>query len=179
VKIDALQKKVAANGNLLLNGAKLGRVAQLITTMDERLKALELADPDQTRAYAEAARASLSELAQLICPPSIIVRLDRDRQAILVDDAPIHLTSLEFKLVTELASARGRPVPKPALCAALGSDDGDHAQRNLAVHVSHVRRKLRQVTGRNDLILYKVGRGWFLKDSLADDGASPVRWVVS
>jgi DNA-binding response OmpR family regulator len=175
-----LTKTIAANGNLLIDAQKLTNLIELIEAADSHIQAAtEVSDRKKVLVAIEGARAALTQLSRVIRPNSIELRLDQERQVVLIDSAPVHLTAVEFRLLSLLLAYGGRPAVRSELCLALSGTNDLAAQRTLGVHVSNVRRKLRRVTGRGDLIQFKNGIGWFVQDSLGDGQKDlrAVRWA--
>jgi two-component system KDP operon response regulator KdpE len=71
------------------------------------------------------------------------LEIDLERRAVKLDGSPVHLTPIEWELLTALAAHPGRVMTHQQLFAAVwrGRDHGD-AQQYLRVYVAHLRRKL-------------------------------------
>ncbi|HEY2848526.1 MAG TPA: response regulator transcription factor [Gemmatimonadaceae bacterium] len=71
------------------------------------------------------------------------LEIDLERRAVKLDGSPVHLTPIEWGLLTALATNPGRVMTHHQLFAAVwrGRDHGD-AQQYLRVYVAHLRRKL-------------------------------------
>ena len=71
------------------------------------------------------------------------LEIDLERRAVKLDGSPVHLTPIEWDLLTALATQPGRVMTHQQLFAAVwrGRDHGD-AQQYLRVYVAHLRRKL-------------------------------------
>jgi two-component system KDP operon response regulator KdpE len=71
------------------------------------------------------------------------LEIDLERRAVKLDGSPVHLTPIEWELLTALATHPGRVMTHQQLFAAVwrGRDHGD-AQQYLRVYVAHLRRKL-------------------------------------
>jgi two-component system KDP operon response regulator KdpE len=71
------------------------------------------------------------------------LEIDLGRRAVRLGGSPVHLTPIEWELLTALATHSGRVMTHQQLFAAVwrGRDHGD-AQQYLRVYVAHLRRKL-------------------------------------
>jgi two-component system, OmpR family, KDP operon response regulator KdpE len=71
------------------------------------------------------------------------LEIDLDRRAVRLGGSPVHLTPIEWDLLTALAAHPGRVMTHQQLFTAVwrGRDHGD-AQQYLRVYVAHLRRKL-------------------------------------
>ena len=71
------------------------------------------------------------------------LEIDLEKRAVKLGGSPVHLTPIEWELLTALATHEGRVMTHQQLFAAVwhGRDHGD-AQQYLRVYVAHLRRKL-------------------------------------
>ena len=71
------------------------------------------------------------------------LEIDLERRAVRLGGSPVHLTPIEWELLTALAAHPGRVMTHQQLCSVVwrGRDHGD-AQQYLRVYVAHLRRKL-------------------------------------
>ena len=71
------------------------------------------------------------------------LEIDLERRAVRLGGSPVHLTPIEWDLLTALATHPGRVMTHQQLFSAVwrGRDHGD-AQQYLRVYVAHLRRKL-------------------------------------
>ena len=71
------------------------------------------------------------------------LEIDLERRAVRLGGSPVHLTPIEWELLTALATHPGRLMTHQQLFTAVwrGRDHGD-AQQYLRVYVAHLRRKL-------------------------------------
>ena len=74
----------------------------------------------------------------------------------------VRLTERELRILVELARAGG-PMPRPGLYRAVLGRDWDALDRSLDVHVSHLRQKLRKVTGEDNAIASIRSEGYELR----------------
>jgi len=70
------------------------------------------------------------------------LRIEKERRLVLVDNAPVALTRLEFELLLALAERAGSAVTRHALAERVLDPDRDGDERTLDVHVSRLRKKL-------------------------------------
>jgi DNA-binding winged helix-turn-helix (wHTH) protein len=176
-----LRKPVQNDGMLLLDSDKLRSIEDLIEAADGILeKAEESRNWVQMSAAASDVRCLLEELLETIWPANIELQLDRARGVLRVNGAPVHLTALEFRILSHLVSAGKEATGKKDLTCLIYGSYEPNLERTLAVHVSKLRAKLRNATGRDDLIAFRVGHGWVLRDNmdLSNTDARPVRWMV-
>ncbi|MGH7655376.1 MAG: response regulator [Gemmatimonadaceae bacterium] len=71
------------------------------------------------------------------------LQIDLERRAVTLGGSPVHLTPIEWELLTALATQPGRVMTHQQLFATVwrGRDHGD-VQQYLRVYVAHLRRKL-------------------------------------
>jgi DNA-binding response OmpR family regulator len=71
------------------------------------------------------------------------LRVDRDRHSVEVDDRPIAITAVEFRLLVALLEADGRVLTRDQLLdAAYGTDADEVLDRTIDVHIGRLRDKL-------------------------------------
>lgn len=92
------------------------------------------------------------------------LRIDEVSREVTRAGAGIRLTELEYKILLTLAKAQGRVVTRETLLNKVWGIDFDPGTVTLDVHLSHLRKKLRQ-HGPN-LIQSVRGKGWRIVDSL-------------
>lgn len=80
-------------------------------------------------------------------PPTELVvgalRINVDARSVVLDDAPLVLTPVEFDLLASLAKARGRVKSREALLDEIRDRDYDVFDRSIDVHISSLRKKLK------------------------------------
>ena len=69
--------------------------------------------------------------------------IDRDRFEASIGGKRVNLTFVEFDLLGELVRANGRVVSRSHLLKAVWGDDPSSGDRKLTVHMSRLRKKLR------------------------------------
>lgn len=95
----------------------------------------------------------------LSCGP---VRLDSVARQVFVGETEVRLTRTEFAILRLLMVSPDRVVTKSALLERISADTPDCTENSLKMHVSNLRRKLRD-TGADDLIEAVWGIGFKLK----------------
>lgn len=71
------------------------------------------------------------------------VVIDRDRFEVWVGDNRADLTFVEFELLYELARKAGKVITRPRLMQAIWNEPEGDDDRKLTVHMSRLRKKLR------------------------------------
>lgn len=77
--------------------------------------------------------------------------LDPDTRAVTAAGEPVHLTRTEFAILRHLMENPRQVVTKSQLLDRLAEDTPDCTEATLKVHVSNLRIKLRERTGRDDI----------------------------
>jgi len=90
------------------------------------------------------------------------VELDRTRRQVKVAGTPIELTALEFDLLAVLVDRPGRVIGRTTLWELAGRGDTTVSERALDVHISHLRKKLREDERESRLIVTVRGVGYML-----------------
>jgi DNA-binding response OmpR family regulator len=80
-------------------------------------------------------------------PPTELVvgplRINVDARAVILDEQPLTLTPVEFDLLASLAKARGRVKSRETLLDEIRDRDYDVFDRSIDVHISSLRKKLK------------------------------------
>lgn len=93
-----------------------------------------------------AATASTAAPATAAPPTELVIgplRINLDARSVILDDAPLVLTPVEFDLLAGLAKARGRVKSREALLDEIRNRDYDVFDRSIDVHISSLRKKLK------------------------------------
>ena len=77
------------------------------------------------------------------------LRLDSDNHEAWVEGTGVHLTRTEFAILSLLMQNVGRVITKSAMLEEISRDTPDCVESSLKVHVSNLRRKLREVNGKD------------------------------
>jgi len=81
-------------------------------------------------------------------PPDLLrckgLTLDAGTRAVEVDGVPVHLTPTEFAILRLLMQDPRRVIPKSRLLDRLSLETPDCVESSLKVHISNLRRKLRE-----------------------------------
>jgi two-component system KDP operon response regulator KdpE len=91
------------------------------------------------------------------------LRVDLAKRQVFMSDSEIHLTPIEYKLLTTLVHHAGKVVTQPQLLKAvwgLASTNKDH---HLRVHMAQLRRKLEADPTRPRYVVTEPGVGYRLK----------------
>jgi two-component system OmpR family response regulator len=70
------------------------------------------------------------------------VAIDRDRHEVRVNDIPLPVTATEIRLLSTLATHRGRVLSRGQLIATVYGDDHHISERTIDTHVRNLRAKL-------------------------------------
>ena len=77
------------------------------------------------------------------------LRLDEDRRAAAYQGQEVHLTRTEYAILKLLMQNPGQVIPKSRLLDRISEDTPDCTESSLKIHVSNLRKKLRQISGRD------------------------------
>ena len=115
----------------------------------------------QARVRAQLRRARLAESSggeARIAADGIMI--DLVKRSVSRDDAPVHLTPIEWELLRVLATHAGRTMTHRQLFALVWTRSHGDAQQYLRVHVANLRRKLERDPVRPRLIITEPGVGY-------------------
>lgn len=87
-------------------------------------------------------------------------RYDLQRQRLLREDAPVHLTTQEQEILTALAQRAGRPVSRDELAQAGGVTGNE---RSVDVQINRLRKKIEEQAGKPLYIVTARGSGYVLQ----------------
>lgn len=90
------------------------------------------------------------------------LRLDTVSRSVSVDGTPVSLTRTEYAILKQLLQNAGRVVARSALLDRISADTPDCTESSLKMHVSNLRRKLREAGG-EDRIEAVWGIGFQIK----------------
>lgn len=99
------------------------------------------------RAVLRRSALSTAGAASAEAPPTELVvgplRINVDARSAILDEAPLVLTPVEFDLLVGLAKAKGRVKSREALLDEIRDRDYDVFDRSIDVHISSLRKKLK------------------------------------
>lgn len=105
-------------------------------------------DPQELLARIAARLRSSDAPAQLIWRD---VTLDTRTREVSANGLPVRLTRTEFAILRLLMTNPRQVIPRSRLLDSISADTPDATESSLKVHVSHLRGKLREATGRDDI----------------------------
>ena len=86
--------------------------------------------------------------------------IDFDKRLITVDEAEVHLTQIEFKLVSLLAQNAGKVLTYDYIINSIWGPYADKNNQILRVNMANIRRKLEKNPGDPQFIFTEVGVGY-------------------
>ena len=75
--------------------------------------------------------------------------MDMDSHEVLAGEVPVHLTKTEFAILKLLMQNSGQVITKSKILDLISEDTPDCMESSLKVHVSNLRGKLREATGKD------------------------------
>ena len=91
------------------------------------------------------------------------LRLDTAAHALTVEGTPVRLTKTEYAILKLLMANAGQAIAKSVILDRISADTPDCTESSLKIHVSNLRRKLRDACGR-DYIEAVWGIGFKLRE---------------
>jgi two-component system, OmpR family, KDP operon response regulator KdpE len=92
------------------------------------------------------------------------IRIDQARYAVTVDDKPIHLTPIEFRLLVQLARHAGKVLTHRQLLHDVWGPRSTQHTHYLRVHMAALRRKIEADPARPRWLMTEAGVGYRLRD---------------
>ena len=93
--------------------------------------------------------------------------IDFEKHLITLDGADIHLTQVEYKIVSLLAQNSGRVITYDSIISNVWGPYADDNNRILRVNMANIRRKLEKNPGEPHYIFTEIGIGYrMLEDTL-------------
>ena len=79
------------------------------------------------------------------------IRLDPASHAVTAAEAPVHLTKTEYAILKLFLQNPGQAIAKSVILERISADTPDCTESSLKIHVSNLRKKLRDVTGQDHI----------------------------
>jgi len=83
-----------------------------------------------------------------------------DRRRVLLDDADVHLTQNEYKIVALLAAHAGRGLTYDTLIRSIWGPNAGEDNQILRVNMANIRRKIEQNPAEPHYIFTEIGVGY-------------------
>ena len=93
--------------------------------------------------------------------------IDFDRRRITVHEQEVHLTQVEYKIVSMLANNSGKVITYDALISHVWGPYADDNNRILRVNMANIRRKLERNPAQPEYIFTEIGIGYRMIDAEA------------
>ncbi len=122
-------------------------------------------------------RASLRHSNKLMTDSTLYIRpyqsggliLDFSRRLLTIDGEEIHLTPIEYKIVSFLAQNSGKVMTYAAILASVWGPYADSDNKILRVNMANIRRKLEADLAQPQYIFTEVGVGYRMKEDEFSD----------
>jgi two-component system KDP operon response regulator KdpE len=117
-------------------------------------------------------RVSLRHAAQFGSEPASLVlevgplRIDQTRREVTVEERPIHLTPIEYRLLVLLARNAGKVLTHRQILKEVWGPPYAHETHYLRVFMTQLRRKIESDSTRPRLLVTEPGVGYRMKDVL-------------
>ena len=93
------------------------------------------------------------------------IRIDSARRQVTVEDAEIHLTPIEFRLLAFLARHAGKVLTHRQLLQEVWGPQNTQHNEYLRVHMAALRRKIEHDSARPRWLMTEAGVGYRMRDS--------------
>ena len=90
--------------------------------------------------------------------------IDFERRLVKVKGQEIHLTQIEYKLVSLLAKNAGRVMTYESIITHIWGPFADHDNQILRVNMAHIRRKLEENPAEPQYIFTEIGVGYRMRE---------------
>lgn len=90
--------------------------------------------------------------------------IDFERRLVKVKGEDVHLTQIEYKLVSLLAQNAGKVLTYESIISKIWGPYADSDNQILRVNMAHIRRKLEENPGEPKYIFTEIGVGYRMKD---------------
>jgi len=91
------------------------------------------------------------------------LKIDFDKRVVLVEKAEVHLTPIEYKLLTSLVKYAGKVITQKQLLKEVWGKNSDENSHYLRIYVQHLREKLNDDPLNPKYILTEAGIGYRFK----------------
>lgn len=91
--------------------------------------------------------------------------IDFDRRLVTVEEKPVHLTQVEFKIVSFLAVNSGRVMTYDAIISHVWGPYADDNNRILRVNMANIRRKLERNPAQPQYVFTEIGVGYRMREN--------------
>lgn len=92
--------------------------------------------------------------------------IDYNKRRVLVDDADVHLTQIEYKIVTLLTKYSGRVLTYDFIINEIWGPYGSKDNQILRVNMANIRRKIEKNPAEPKYILTEVGVGYRMREEV-------------
>lgn len=92
------------------------------------------------------------------------LRVELDARRVFVGDAEVHLTPIEYKLLTTLARRPGRVMTHQQILREVWGESSSARPHHVRVHMATLRRKIEQDTTAPRYVLTEIGVGYRFAD---------------
>ena len=159
VIVMSAKAKVEDKVSLLLAGAvdyvtKPFDTRELLARIAVQLREAEVRGLSKARAAERFGSAARLQIGELI--------LDQSARELRVQDRAVHLTRTEYAILKLLMENNGRVLTRSAILDDISAETPDCTENTLKVHISNLRRKLREADGK-DCIEAVWGIGFILR----------------
>lgn len=111
----------------------------------------------------------LTRIKQQTAPPTFSgasgLVIDFDRRRITVHEQEVHLTQVEYKIVSMLANNSGKVITYDALISHVWGPYANDNNRILRVNMANIRRKLERNPAQPEYIFTEIGIGYRMIDA--------------
>lgn len=92
------------------------------------------------------------------------LRIDFDKREVLMDGEPVHLTQMEYKMVSLLCQNAGKVLTYDAMIRHIWGPNAKCDNQILRVNMAHIRRKLERNPAEPEYIFTEVGVGYRMRE---------------
>ena len=112
-------------------------------------------------------RTSGADIARSVYSSKDLV-IDFDKRLVTLDGEPVHLTRMEYNIVSILAKNSGKVITYDSLIDALWGPFAEENNRILRVNMANIRRKLEKNPGEPEYIFTELGVGYRMREDEGD-----------